>query len=212
MAAHSHLLAPWPIYWNGATVLAVAADAASSQTLAAARLGQNVRQLRASRGLTQAQIAKLAGLPRATWANLETGAANPTLGVLERVAAALQVTLEELVQAPRAAVQHYPRGTLPTRLRGAVEVRRLLPDAIPGMEIDRMALPPRARLVGVPHTPGTREYFACEAGAIELVAAGERWTLAPGDTVAFRGDQRHSYFNPGPGPAVGYSVVVLARV
>ena len=144
MAAHSHLLAPWPIYWNGATVLAVAADAASSQTLAAARLGQNVRQLRASRGLTQAQIAKLAGLPRATWANLETGAANPTLGVLERVAAALQVTLEELVQAPRAAVQHYPRGTLPTRLRGAVEVRRLLPDAIPGMEIDRMALPPRA--------------------------------------------------------------------
>jgi len=178
----------------------------------AARLGQNVRQLRAARGLTQAQIARLAALPRATWANLETGAANPTLGVLERVAGALAVTLEELVSTPRAAVQHYPRGTLPTRLRGSVEVRRLLPDAVPGMEIDRMALPPRARLVGVPHTPGTREYLACEAGAIELVAAGERWTLGVGDTVAFRGDQRHSYFNPGSTPAVGYSIVVLARV
>ena len=188
----------------------MAADAATLE--AAARLGQNVRQLRAARGLTQAQIARLAGLPRATWANLETGAANPTLAVLERVAGSLQVTLEELVQAPRAAVQHYPRGTLRTRVRGNVEVRRLLPDAIPGMEIDRMALPPRARLVGVPHTPGTREYFACEAGTIELVAAGERWSLAAGDTVAFRGDQRHSYFNPGPAPAVGYSVVVLARV
>src|SRR5258707_10207196 len=126
---------------------------------AAARLGANVRQLRAARGLTQAQIARLAALPRATWANLETGTANPTLAVLERVAGALAVTLEELVQAPRAAVQHYPRGTLPVRLRGGVEVRRLLPDALPGMEIDRMALPPRARLVGVPHTPGTREYF-----------------------------------------------------
>jgi transcriptional regulator with XRE-family HTH domain len=179
---------------------------------AAARLGENVRQLRASRGLTQAQIARLASLPRATWAHLETGAANPTLAVLERVAGALSVTLEELVQAPRAAVQHYPRGTLPTRLRGAVEVRRLLPDAIPGMEIERMALPARARLTGVPHTPGTREYFACESGAIELVAAGERWTLEPGDTVAFRGDQRHSYHNPGAVRAVGYSVVVLARV
>jgi transcriptional regulator with XRE-family HTH domain len=178
----------------------------------AERLGGNVRQLRASRGLTQAQIARLAGLPRATWGNLETGTANPTLAVLERVASALQVTLEELVSAPRAAVQHYPRGTLPTRVRGNVEVRRLLPDAIPGMEIDRMALPARARLVGVPHTPGTREYFACEAGVIELVAAGERWTLAPGDTVAFRGDQRHSYLNAGTTPAVGYSVVVLARV
>jgi transcriptional regulator with XRE-family HTH domain len=179
---------------------------------AAARLGQNVRQLRGARGLTQAQIAALAGLPRATWANLETGASNPTLAVLARVATALQVTLEELIAAPRAAVQHYLRGTLPTRVRGDVEVRKLLPDAIPGMEIERMALPPRARLVGVPHTPGTREYFACEAGAIELVAAGERWRLAPGDTVAFRGDQRHSYANVGSVPAVGYSVVVLARV
>src|SRR4051812_46801325 len=75
---------------------------------AAARLGQNVRQLRAARGLTQAQIARLAALPRATWANLETGTANPTLAVLDRVARALAVTLEELVQAPRAAVQHYP--------------------------------------------------------------------------------------------------------
>ena len=86
----------------------MAADAATNE--AAARLGQNVRQLRAARGLTQAQMARLAGLPRATWANLETGAANPTLAVLERVAGSLQVTLEELVQAPRAAVQHYPRG------------------------------------------------------------------------------------------------------
>jgi transcriptional regulator with XRE-family HTH domain len=188
------------------------ANSGGSRDDAAGRLGQNVRQLRAARGLTQAQMAGLAELPRATWANLETGAANPTLAVLERVAGALQVTMEELVQAPRAAVQHYKRGTLPVRLRGNVEVRRLLPDAIPGMEIDRMALPARARHVGVPHTPGTREYLACESGTIELVAAGERWTLAPGDTVAFRGDQRHSYFNPGPGPAVGYSVVVLARV
>jgi transcriptional regulator with XRE-family HTH domain len=207
MQLHSHSLAPSLIYWNGAIVLAVTTDEG-----AAGRLGQNIRQLRGARGLTQAQIAKLAGLPRATWANLETGAANPTLAVLARVATALQVTLEELIAAPRAAVQHYPRGSLPTRLRGEVEVRRLLPDAIPGMEIERMALPPRARLVGVPHTPGTREYFACEAGEIELVAAGERWRLASGDTVAFRGDQRHSYFNPGATRAVGYSVVVLARV
>jgi len=29
--------------------------------------------------------------------------------------------------------------------------------------------------------------------------------------VVFRGDQRHSYHNPGRSPAVGYSVVVLAR-
>jgi DNA-binding XRE family transcriptional regulator len=57
----------------------------------AGHLGNNIRQLREARGLTQQQIAKVAGVPRPTWANLESGAANPTLAVLIRVASALQV-------------------------------------------------------------------------------------------------------------------------
>ena len=56
----------------------------------AERLARNVRQLRTARGMTQAQVAKLAGLPRATWANLESSAANPTLSVLHAAAAALE--------------------------------------------------------------------------------------------------------------------------
>jgi transcriptional regulator with XRE-family HTH domain len=179
--------------------------------LLADRLGRNVKQLREGRGLTQAQMAKIAGLPRATWANLESGAGNPTLAVLSRVAFACSVSFEELVAAPRAACQFYPRGSLPTRERGQAIVRKLLPDAIPGTEIDRIELPPGARMVGVPHTPGTREYLTVELGRIVLVAAAEKWELEPGDVVAFRGDQRHSYSNPARTPAVGYSVVVMAR-
>ena len=44
----------------------------------AARLAANVRALRERTGLTQAKLAARAGLPRATWAHLESGAANPT--------------------------------------------------------------------------------------------------------------------------------------
>ena len=59
-------------------------------------LANNIRQLREARGLTQQQMAKISGVPRPTWANLESGAANPTLAVLIKVAAALQVSLDEL--------------------------------------------------------------------------------------------------------------------
>jgi transcriptional regulator with XRE-family HTH domain len=179
----------------------------------AARLGANLKQLREARGLTQDRMAKLAGVPRATWSHLESGIGNPTLAVLYRVAQALSVPLEELVATPRAESRRFPSGTLPTRSRGkGVTVRKLLPDPIPGMEIDRMELQPGGRMTGIPHTPGTHEYLMCEAGSIELVAAGDRWTLTAGDVVAFRGDQKHSYANPGRTVAVGYSVVVLARV
>lgn len=180
--------------------------------LLAARLGANVAQLREARGLTQQQIAKIANVPRATWAHLESGGANPTLSVLHRAAVALQVSLEELISTPRGGVKHYPAASRPTKMRGDVAVRKLLPDPIPGMEIDRMELPARARMTGIPHTPGTTEYLTCERGTIRLVVAGEEWTVEPGDVVVFRGDQRHSYANVGDRTAVGYSVVVLARV
>jgi XRE family transcriptional regulator, regulator of sulfur utilization len=174
----------------------------------AARFALNVKQLREARGVTQQKIAKAADIPRATWAHLESGEANPTLVVLHRVARALGVSIEELIATPRAACAFYPQAKIPVVMRGQVRVRKLLPDPIPGMEMDRLELPPNGRMTGIPHTPGTREYLTCESGEIVLVAAGETWHLEAGDLVAFRGDQRHSYANPTDRVSVGYSVVV----
>ncbi len=173
-------------------------------------LARNVRHLRGVRGLTQAQVARLAGIPRATWSHVESGTANPTLHVLGRIAFCLQVSLEELLARPRAEAELYRAERLRTVQRGAATIRKLLPEPLPGMEIDRFSLPPRARMTGMPHTPGTREYLTCEAGELTLVVGGERFSLSPGDVVAFRGDQRHGY-ESGARAAVGYSVVVLAR-
>jgi XRE family transcriptional regulator, regulator of sulfur utilization len=176
------------------------------------RISRNLKQLREARALTQEQMAKLAGVPRATWTNLESGDANPTVSVLHRAALALQVTIEEILSTPRAACELFPFGSLPTRIQGQARVRKLLPHSIPGMEMDRIELPPRGRMTGIPHTPGTREYLTCEAGEIVLAAAGEQHHLRAGDVISFRGDQRHSYANPGPRRAIGYSVVVLAHL
>jgi XRE family transcriptional regulator, regulator of sulfur utilization len=177
----------------------------------AGRLAANIRHLREARGLTQEQMARLAGLPRATWGHLETGAANPTLLVLDKVATALQVPIEELTSAPRESGRLYPKDSLKARRQGDGSVQQLLPDAIPGVLIDRMEIPPGGRIPGVPHMPGTREYFTCEDGEVVLAVGGEQWKVEPGDVLVFRGDQRHSYRNPGRKTAVGYSVVLLTR-
>ena len=167
-----------------------------------ANLADNLRQLREARGLTQQQMAKLSGLPRPTWGNLESGGANPTIAVLVRVASALQVSVEELLSPPR----------LPIRQRGLVQVRKLLPEPLAGMELDRFELPAGSHMAGIPHTPGTREYLTCESGCIELTESGQTWLLNPGDVVVFRGDQKHGYRNPGAKRTIAYSVVALAPV
>ena len=150
-------------------------------------------------------------MPRPTWASLESGAANPTLSVLKRAAAALQVSIEELIGPPRTAARLFAARDVGTRRRQGALLRPLLPEAVPGLEISRMELTPGGHLSGIPHTPGTREYLHCELGRIELVASGERWELSAGDVLVFRGDQRHGYRNPDARqPAVAISVVCFA--
>lgn len=176
-------------------------------------LATNLRYLRQRRGLTQAQLAKLCGVPRSTVGQLESGSGNPTLSVLARLASALQLSIEEMLSAPHARTAVFPKGTLPVLSRGksgAVTVQKLLPDAVPGMEIDRIELAAGGRMTGVPHRPGTREYLCCEKGRITLWTEGEKHVLSAGDVAAFQGDQPHSYQNDGDATAIGFSVVALA--
>ncbi len=178
----------------------------------ATNLADNLRGLREARGLTQQQMAKIAGVPRPTWSNLESGSANPTVAVLVKVANAIQVRVEELIGPPRATATLFPAASLPTRKRGKVTVRKLLPEPLAGLEIERMELAPGGTMTGVPHTPGTREYLTCERGTVTLSAAGQSWCLAAGDVVAFRGDQKHSYRNTGRSAAVAYAIVAFSPV
>ena len=146
--------------------------------------------------MSQQQIAKISGIPRPTWASLESGTANPTLAVLSKAASALNVSIEELVGAPRNEFEYIPAEKVRVRKRQDAKLRPLVPVALPGLEISRTELAPGGRMVGIPHTTGTREYLTCERGKVELIAGGEHHLLGEGDMLVFRGDQRHSYMNP----------------
>src|SRR6266540_1332496 len=91
---------------------------AMTDNMIAGYIAQNLRQLRQSRNLTQEQLARLSGVPRPTWSNLESGAANPTVAVLAKVAAALQVPVEELISPPKAQAKLYRADSIPRKLRG----------------------------------------------------------------------------------------------
>lgn len=178
----------------------------------ARNLAHHLLELRRRRALTQAGLARLAGVPRSTITHLESGRGNPSLLNLARVAGALQVSIEELLSPPRAQTQLIRARDLPVerRSQGAALIYGLLPDALPGMAIDRMELEPGARMAGVPHTSGTREYLTCMQGELTVYVAGEKHRLSRGDVLAFPGDRPHSYQNTGAARAVGISVVALA--
>ena len=175
-------------------------------------LSQNIQQLRKKRNLSQSSLAKIAGVPRSTVTHLESGAGNPSLHNLVRIALGLQVTVEELLSKPRNQCTLLKSTQIPKqkRAQGMVHIHKLLPDPIPGMELDRMEIEHEGRMGGIPHTLGTKEYFVCVRGVVEVHVAGQSYRVESGDVLAFPGDQAHSYRNIGPGKADCFSVVVIA--
>lgn len=177
-------------------------------------LAERILDLRMRRALTQAELAKLAGVPRSTIANLESGTGNPSLINLAKISSALSTSIEMLLTPPVAVCKKIPAEALKTisRSGGEVNITKLLPDPIPGMEIDKIELNPGAKMRGVPHAAGTREYLHCVQGEMLIIVSGESYHISRGDVFAFPGEMHHSYENLGKTKAIGLSVVAIAPV
>jgi transcriptional regulator with XRE-family HTH domain len=179
----------------------------------ASHLARNLLSLRHTRGLTQDALAKSAALPRSTIATLESGDGNPSLSVLVKVAGALGVPIDELLASPRALVRRWPAAELASRSKGrGVTIRDLVPEPVPDEMMEVLDFAPGAVMAGTPHLPGTREFFTCLDGSVNIMVAGDRHALLAGDVLAFPGNLPHSYQNADPlAPARGVSVVVFAK-
>ena len=66
---------------------------------------ENIQILRKKRNLTQEALAELVGVTRQTIAKWESGESAPDLALAGKLSAALDVTLDELVEAPREELE-----------------------------------------------------------------------------------------------------------
>lgn len=175
-------------------------------------LAENVMNLRKKMGLSQLQLAKKAQIPRSTLTYIESGESNPSLMNLAKVSAALQVSLEELISQPRSQLKLIKAAEIPVekKSKNQVRVEKLLPDPIPGMEIDRMTFSPYSRMKGTPHILRTKEYLYCSEGEVRVYVQKQQIDLRKGDVLAFPGDEPHAYENLVGKKTVCFSVVVFA--
>jgi transcriptional regulator with XRE-family HTH domain len=180
---------------------------------AGAHLARNLTSLRHARALTQDALAAASGLPRSTIANLESGEANPSLAVLVKIARALDAPIDELLAAPRAKVRKWSAEEVVSHTRGrGVTERPLVPEPLPREMLIVMDFAPSSAMGGTPHLPGTREYFTCLEGRVNIMVAGNRYELATGEVLAFPGNVPHSYQNADSRRAArGVSIVIFAK-
>lgn len=179
----------------------------------AKNLAENLIMIRKKSGMSQVQLAKKANIPRSTLTYIESGESNPSLANLAKVSSALQISVEELIAKPRENTKLIKACDVPvvTKFKSQVSVEKLLPDPIPGMEIDRMTFVPGGRLKGAPHISRTKEYLYCSEGSVFVYVSKKQFELKKGDVLAFPGDEPHAYHNgSSTKKAVCFSVVVFA--
>ncbi|MEO5340644.1 MAG: XRE family transcriptional regulator [Magnetococcus sp. MYC-9] len=162
-------------------------------------VGIRIRAIRGRRKQTQQQLADMAGIPRATLATVERDDANPSLAVVFKIATALGMTIDELVESEQRRIQHVTADEMRrvTSGDGAYRAVTVTPSGTYHFVQMVFQLCGLGIYQGVPHPPGSEEYLHVLRGEMELEVAGEHVLLKSGETAVFRGNVRHSYRNPG---------------
>ncbi len=175
----------------------------------ASNLAQNIIFLRKKKKLTQEKLASLAGVTRASIALIESGISNPSLEILMKLSQSFQVSIDELLVSPQVECKHIKSNEikLDRRSKNGIHLKKLLPDKIRATEIDQLELEPGTIFQGSPHIEGTKEYFTCIEGQMNISIAGKNFTLEKGDVLAFPGDKVHAYKNLSRKKTCGISVV-----
>jgi transcriptional regulator with XRE-family HTH domain len=155
-------------------------------------VGAIVKRRREQRNLTAAELARRAGIGKASLSNLEAGRGNPTIDTLYAIAHALRLPVTDLLGEEQPLDSEYRPNTPAPEAKPARELLQRI-SADQSAEIWRLRMPTYTRLEGIPHATGTREHLFLAAGSGVVGIDNEPTVLASGDYFAFRADRSHYY-------------------
>jgi transcriptional regulator with XRE-family HTH domain len=176
----------------------------------AVEIAARVRAGRVQRRWTLDELAARSGLSRRLIVQIEQAEANPSVATLLKLAAALGVTLTELLasqsqDSPVAVVSSEDAMTLWATPAGGAA--RLLVSHGP-LELWTWTLQPGDRRTSRPHRPGALELLTVHTGTIRLEVADHHVEISAGDSAWFDATHPHAYDNPGA-TAASFTLVVL---
>lgn len=153
-------------------------------------LAANLRRLRIARHLSLSELARGAGMSKATLSGIENGRANPTVETLSTLAAALGVSVAEMLDEPPFGEMRVSRASGASFIEQDGLRRRPLESlaAAGVVEISEIALAPHQQVELGPGPGGARARLLVLAGQL-IAGPVERSTeLAAGDYIAFPAD------------------------
>ncbi|OUC95425.1 helix-turn-helix domain-containing protein [Streptosporangium minutum] len=178
---------------NGITVGMVPSSSEAAGVRGA--IAANLRRVRLARGLSVRELAELTGVSKALISQVERGVANPTVEVLSRLAASLELTFGELTRIHLVGPEVIRRSeSVPLAVGDNTAIRTLF--AAPDrrrFELAEGDIPAGTRSAKSSHGRGSVEHAYVVEG--EVTVETDEWsvTLTAGDALRFASESDHVY-------------------
>jgi len=179
------------------------------------QIAARVRQLRAERSMSLDVLADRSGVSRSMISLIERGETSPTAVLLEKLAAALNITLAGLFEpatGPAAPVSRRSDQALWRDPASGYVRRNVSPSGFPSpIQIVDIVFPPGAHVAyeTVTRQPPPHHQVWVLEGKINVVVGEQQHELSAGDCLAFVLDRPTTYRNRTRKPA-RYAVVMVA--
>jgi transcriptional regulator with XRE-family HTH domain len=157
----------------------------------------------------------MSGVSRAMLSQIEHGRSAPTIGLLWKVATALDVTFATLTSTGPAIgtqVLRKDRAKVLASSQGRFTSRALFPfDGERKVEFYELRLAGRHTETAEAHAAGTVENLVVTKGSAEVFDGHQTYLLHEGDALVFEADLPHSYRNPNTAEAVIHLVMTYVE-
>lgn len=166
------------------------------------RIGRTLRRERESAAISVTELARRAGVSKATVSQLENGTGNPNVETLWALGDALGIPFAVLVDQP----VHAPTLIRADELDGVPSAAArysatLLSASPPGARRDVYIIraEPGEPRRSMPHHAGTTEHVILMSGSARIGPADAPIALSPGDYLTYAGDAAHVFEALAPG-------------
>lgn len=181
----------------------------SDDEVQVAGLGATVKAARKRLDLSISELAQTAGVSLGLLSQLERGMGNPSLGTLSKIAAALGLTISQLLEEPASDLAVVRAGSVyaiphDESLPASAQVDRALltPRGESTLQMIRSTLPVGFTNEGRPFRHIGTEVVTVLEGRLVIIHGEQRVELAPGDSATYVCSAPHWWANGADVPTV----------
>ena len=178
------------------------------------QLGRTVQRLRKAYNLSLSDLSEQSGVAKSIISQIERNETNPTLSTIWRLAQALDVSIERVLQGAQDEpfIEKTTRGDTPILMSEDGKCRLAITGWIKTVEWLQwydFAADPGGVLESDAHQRGSVECLSVIDGELEVEVAGVTETAKAGETLRYRCDRPHVIRNRTTKPAQATMVCIL---